>query len=262
MGPCPADQLPDPLAIRRAAELLRHAQYIAVLTGAGASAESGIATFRDALTGQWTKFDPQQLASPIGFQRDPGLVWRWYMERLYWAHEMEPNAAHLALATLETLLPEFTLVTQNVDNLHEQAGSTRVLHLHGSIARFRCNRCSRAHALSDADRQAELPPRCPVCDGPIRPDVVWFGEMLPEDVVRAAWQAAESADVALVVGTSGVVYPAAQLPYVASDAGAFVIDVNPEPSAISAMAHVHLQGPSGEIGPKLLAAVRRRVEQA
>jgi NAD-dependent deacetylase len=248
--------------IEYAAEHLANARRVVCLTGAGVSAESGIATFRDAQTGLWSKFDPQQLASQKGFATNPGLVWRWYMERLYWAHETEPNAGHLALAALEALLPEFTLVTQNVDNLHEQAGSTRVLHLHGSIARFRCNRCSRAHALSDADRQAELPPRCPVCDGPIRPDVVWFGEMLPEDVVRAAWQAAESADVALVVGTSGVVYPAAQLPYIASDNGAFVIDVNPESSAISAMAHVHLQGPSGEIGPKLLAAVRRRVEQA
>ena len=243
--------------IEEAAAQLAAAQRVFCLTGAGVSAESGIATFRDAQTGLWSKFDPQQLASQAGFAADPSLVWRWYMDRLHWVDDSTPNAGHLTLAELETMLPAFTLVTQNVDNLHEQAGSQRVLHLHGSIARFRCNRCDVMYTLKPADRDAEMPPCCIACGDYVRPDVVWFGEMLPQAVLNEAMRAAQEADVALVVGTSGVVYPAAQLPYMAQDAGAYVIDINPDPSEISKLANAYLQGPSGEMMPLLAAATRR-----
>jgi len=241
--------------IEQAATYLAGARRIACLTGAGVSAESGIATFRDALTGMWSRFDPQQLASQAGFAADPGLVWRWYMDRLSWVEEAQPNAGHLALAEIEAATPEFTLITQNVDNLHEIAGSVNVLHLHGSLARFRCNICAKPYTLDPEDRMADRPPGCPACGGPVRPDVVWFGEMLPYDVLQQAITAVEMCDVMLVVGTSGVVYPAAQLPYTAKTAGAFVIDINPEPSSISSMADVYLQGPSGEIGPLLVQSM-------
>ncbi|HXF61891.1 MAG TPA: Sir2 family NAD-dependent protein deacetylase, partial [Caldilineaceae bacterium] len=140
--------------LRQAAALLKRAARVACLTGAGVSAESGIATFRDAQTGLWSKFDPQQLASQEGFAADPGLVWRWYMDRLATVDTVAPNPGHFALAALEARLPDFTLITQNVDDLHERAGSRRVLHLHGTIARFRCNRCDAPYSLRDADRAA------------------------------------------------------------------------------------------------------------
>jgi len=245
--------------IDRAAERLAAARRVTCLTGAGVSAESGIPTFRDALTGLWSKFDPMTLASQEGFAANPGLVWRWYMDRLSWVEEAVPNPGHVALAELEKLMPTFTLITQNVDNLHEKAGSADVLHIHGSLARFRCNRCHAPYTLKPEDEGAQEPPRCLNCGGPVRPDVVWFGEMLPYEVLRGAQQAALTCDVMLVVGTSGVVYPAAELPYTAKSAGAFVIDVNPDPSAISSMADVFLQGMSGEVVPLLAAAVEQRL---
>ncbi len=245
--------------IAHAASHLAKARRVACLTGAGVSAESGIATFRDALTGLWSKFDPQQLASQAGFAADPELVWRWYMDRRAWVDSSTPNAGHMALAEIEALTPDFTLVTQNVDDLHEKAGSVNVLHLHGSLTRFRCNRCSAPHELQTEEIAAAMPPNCVGCGGPVRPDVVWFGEMLPYDILQRAAIAAETCDVMLVVGTSGMVYPAAQLPYTAKAAGAFVIDINPEPSDISMMADTFLQGPNGEIGPKLAAAVTDNV---
>lgn len=228
---------------------------MAALTGAGVSAESGVATFRDAQTGLWSKFDPEQLASQAGFAADPGLVWRWYMARLATVESAVCNPGHLALTRLEQMVPQFTLVTQNVDNLHERAGSQNVLHLHGEISRCRCNVCRRPYALRAMDRTADEPPRCPQCGGLVRPDVVWFGEGLPAHVMDAAWRAAEDCEVCLVVGTSGVVYPAAQLPVVAKQMGAVVIEVNPETTFITAMATVAIAGPSGQVLPRLVQAV-------
>ena len=240
--------------LRQAASLLKRATRVACLTGAGASAESGVATFRDAQTGLWSKFDPQQLASQEGFAADPGLVWRWYMDRLATVDAVAPNPGHYALAALEARIPDFTLITQNVDDLHERAGSRRVLHLHGTIAHFRCNRCDAPYLLRDADRTAEQPPTCPHCGDLVRPAVVWFGELLPGDVLEQAWAAAEQCDVMLVVGTSGVVYPAAQLPQVAQQAGAAIIAVNPEPTPITQRADLFLAGMSGQVLPQVLAA--------
>ena len=241
-----------------ATELLTSARRVACLTGAGISAESGVPTFRDAQTGLWSRFDPQTLASQRGFAADPGLVWGWYMWRLELAERVQPNPGHLALAQLADLLPHFTLITQNVDDLHEQAGSRDVLHLHGTIARFKCNRCDRTHTLQPADRVAEQPPSCIHCGGLVRPDVVWFGEMLPHSVLTDARNAAQSCDVMLVVGTSGLVYPASSLPGMAQDHGAKVIDINPAPSPISQRADLFLQGAAGEILPALAQAVAKK----
>lgn len=241
--------------IQQAAQALAQARSIVCLTGAGVSAESGVATFRDAQTGLWSKFDPQRLASQEGFADDPGLVWRWYMDRLRTVEAAAPNPGHLALARLEALTPAFTLVTQNVDDLHERAGSRQVYHIHGRINHFRCNYCRIAYPLHLHEHAQELPPTCPHCGERVRPDVVWFGESLPGDVVDLAWRAAETCDVMLVVGTSGVVYPVAQLPSVAKQAGALVIDVNPQCTPISELADIFLQGAGGVILPQLLDAL-------
>lgn len=243
--------------VAEAAQHLVNANAVACLTGAGVSAESGISTFRDPQSGHWSKFDPEQLASQRGFKRDPGLVWRWYMERLFSSTvEARPNPGHVALAQIETKLNDrqaaFTLITQNVDNLHEQAGSQNVCHLHGDISSFFCNSCRRDHILSEDERTAEMPPACLHCGNLVRPGVVWFGEQLPVDESEAAWSAAQQCDVMLVVGTSGAVYPAAHLPVLAKENGATVIDINPELDAISTMADIFLQGPSGELLPRIL----------
>ncbi|MCB0159603.1 MAG: NAD-dependent deacylase [Caldilineaceae bacterium] len=241
-------------ALAEAAGRVAHAQRVACLTGAGVSAESGVATFRDAQTGLWSRFNPQQLASQAGFAADPDTVWQWYMARLDAADAAQPNQGHVALAQLAPLVPHFQLITQNVDDLHERAGSRDVIHLHGSIARFRCNRCGQPHMLTAAERAATTPPRCRHCGERVRPAVVWFGELLPEAALHAAWRAAETCDVMLVVGTSGVVYPAAQLPFVAKEQGATIIEINPEPG-VAAVADVVLAGPSGEVAPALVRAV-------
>jgi len=246
------------LVIAEVAALLSEARRVAVLTGAGASAESGVATFRDAQTGLWSRFDAQRLASQEGFIDDSGLVWGWYMHRLATVEVAQPNPGHHALAALAGEVDELTLITQNVDDLHERAGSQHVLHLHGHIGRFHCNECGTAYYLQPQDRIASLPPVCHLCNGYVRPSVVWFGEMLPERVLNAARRAAEQCDVFLVVGTSGIVYPAAQLPTVARNHDAEVVEVNTEPSMLSEVVDYVLLGPSGQILPAILAELRSR----
>ena len=245
----------DAQQIKQASQRLAQAKRIVCLTGAGVSAESGVATFRDAQTGLWSKFDPQRLASQAGFAADPGLVWRWYMARLASVENATPNPGHLALARLEALSSAFTLVTQNVDDLHERAGSQQVLHIHGCINRFRCNYCQAEHPLQPHERQQGLPPTCVRCGDQVRPAVVWFGEALPGQVVDVAWREAERCDVLLVVGTSGVVYPVAQLPALAKRAGAIVIDINPECTPISTLADIFLQGAGGVVLPQVVDAL-------
>lgn len=240
---------------RRAAKMLSDARTVLCLTGAGVSAESGVPTFRDAQTGLYANRDPMDLASPGGFRRDRALVWGWYMERLARLGEVEPNPGHHALAELETSVPRFTLVTQNVDDLHERAGSIDVIHLHGSIARFRCFDCGHPYELRPEERTAPEPPYCPDCGDFIRPDVVWFGEELPGEHLARARQLAMEAQVLLVAGTSGTVFPAAEIPYWAKTNGATVIDVNLEVTPISRIADIFLRGPSGEVLPDLLAAM-------
>lgn len=251
-----------PHDLTTATDLLAAARRVTCLTGAGISAESGVPTFRDAQSGLWSRYDPQTLASPQGFRADPGLVWRWYMWRLDLVSQARPNPGHTALAWLADLLPSFTLITQNVDDLHEQAGSQDVLHLHGNIARFKCNRCGRAHSLRPTERTADRPPVCHHCGGLVRPDVVWFGELLSTETLNRAWAATAACDVMLVVGTSGLVHPAAALPVEALRHGATLIDVNPAPGPISQMATLFLQGPAGEILPDLVRRVTEAKKQA
>jgi NAD-dependent deacetylase len=239
-------------------ETLRQTQHLAVLTGAGASAESGIPTFRDALTGLWARFDAEALATPEAFARDPDLVWGWYEWRRVTALQAQPNAGHRAIAALAARVPVLTLITQNVDGLHERAGSPTVLHLHGSLHSPRCSRCARRYAMPpgipdepEGGRRLS-PPRCPHCGGPVRPGVVWFGEPLDPTTLQAAEAAARQCDLCLSVGTSSLVYPAAALPGIALDAGATLIQVNPGPTPLDGVAHHNLRGTCGEIMPTLV----------
>jgi|YNPBryunderm2012_1023409.scaffolds.fasta_scaffold07125_4 NAD-dependent deacetylase len=239
-------------AIARAAAVLKKATRVVAFTGAGVSAESGVPTFRGA-GGLWEGHPVEQVATPEAFAADPLMVWRFYEQRRINLASKRPNPAHQVLARWQQRFASFVLTTQNVDSLHEDAGSMGVLHLHGSIWRVRCLAC---HGEWE-DRTApfpSLPPRCP-CGGMLRPAVVWFGEALPADVLEASVAACEGCEVLLVVGTSAVVYPAAGLVEVASWAGATVIEVNPQPSALASLAEVALRGPAGELLPRLDAAL-------
>jgi NAD-dependent deacetylase len=224
---------------------------LVVLTGAGVSAESGLATFRGP-EGMWEGRDPMELASPGAFADDPLTVWRFYDWRRKQALKARPNSAHKALAAWEAVRDDFTLVTQNVDGLHERAGSRNVIRLHGSLWRLICTTEQREFDDVREDL-GELPPRC-ACGGMLRPGVVWFGESLPPRAIESADRASRAASVVLVVGTSSLVYPAAALPQVAGAAGAFVVEVNPEPTPLSSHVDERLAGPAGEIVPALAAA--------
>lgn len=233
---------------------------LVVFTGAGVSRESGIPTFRDAQTGLWANYRAEDLATREGFLSNPSMVWDWYDFRRNTVWDAQPNAGHFALAELENHFERFTLITQNIDNLHQRAGSQRVLELHGNIFRYKC--LDRNHPVSLdllADANAS-PPHCPVCNAWVRPDVVWFGEMLPETILNQAFADAQQADVMLIAGTSGVVHPAASIPQVAKEAGATVIEVNPELSALTPfVVDYFLQGPAGEILQTLLSAFKQGV---
>jgi NAD-dependent deacetylase len=218
------------------------------LTGAGVSAESGVPTFRGE-EGLWRTHRPQDLATPEAFRRDPELVWEWYDWRRQRIAPCKPNPAHLTLTEMEAELPEFTLVTQNVDGLHQAAGSQRVLELHGSIWRVRCTACDWIGENYDVPL-SQIPPRCPSCDGPLRPDVVWFGESLPQDVLAVAWEAASRCRSMLVIGTSAVVHPAAALPEIARRNGARLIESNISPTPLTPMADEVLRGPAGDELPR------------
>ncbi len=244
-------ELDDP--VRDLSERIAAATRICVLTGAGMSAESGIATFRDALTGLWSRFDPAQLASEEGFRADPQLVWDWYAERREGVRAAQPNAGHLALGDFAKRRPGvLTLVSQNVDDLHQRAGNADTIRLHGDILADRwlepC-RCGRRRDPHEAT--PGRPPRCPDCGNLVRPGVVWFGEALPEGALEAAERAARAADVMLVVGTSGAVWPAAGLAATARRGGAFVAIVNPHASEIDGAAHVLVPGTAAQVLPRL-----------
>lgn len=237
---------------------LQKAKHIAILTGAGVSAESGIPTFRDAMTGLWEKYDPQQLASEKGFRSDPALVWGWYEWRRSAVISSSPNPAHFAIAQLQQVIPKLTLISQNVDDLHERAGSRDVLHLHGSLNAPHCIDCLQPYdLLRDAScdiRESKRiePPRCLHCGDLIRPGVVWFGESLPLDIWHDAEAASLQCDVLISIGTSGLVYPAANLPRLAKQAGSCVIQVNAEPTDLDQIADFNLHGKAGELLPLLL----------
>lgn len=231
---------------------LRTAQHVAVLTGAGVSAESGVPTFREAQTGLWSQYNPEDLATPEAFRRQPAVVWDWYAWRRRLVAAAEPNPAHRALAALELLAPRLTLITQNVDGLHQRAGSSEVIELHGNLQRIVC---SRDHQVVSAWAETDAtPPHCPACGALLRPDVVWFGESLPPLALQAALDAARDCDVFLSVGTSSLVQPAASLPYEALEHGAITVEVNPSATALTEHATYVLAGPAGHVLPALLHA--------
>jgi NAD-dependent deacetylase len=231
---------------------LRESARTVVLTGSGISAESGVPTFREAQTGLWSRFDPQELATPEAFARDPGLVWDWYAWRRKLVTDARPNAGHLALAEMQHLVPNLTLVTQNVDGLHQEAGNGEVIELHGNIRR---TRCSAEHVVVEANDEEPSPPLCPSCGAPLRPDVVWFGEMLPRRAIEVATAAASGSDVFLSVGTSNLVYPAAALPFEALESGATVAEINPQDTPLTPHADHLLRGPAGDVLPRLIRAL-------
>lgn len=234
--------------------LLQRVESVSVLTGAGISAESGVATFRGP-DGLWSKLKPEELANFDAFLRNPELVWEWYSYRKKIVHEVQPNPAHAALVQLEDLVKDFTLVTQNIDNLHIRAGSKHVLELHGNIERSYCIDC-QAPAESVEVTTKKKVPHCPLCGGLVRPDVVWFGEMLPEGVFEAATEAASRCELFLTVGTSAVVYPAASLPLTARDKGAYVVEVNTERTEISRTVNETLLGKAGDVLPQLMQIMK------
>ncbi|MEO8661798.1 MAG: NAD-dependent deacylase [Bryobacteraceae bacterium] len=229
---------------------MQQAQSVVALTGAGISAESGIPTFRGP-GGLWRDFKPEQLATPEAFSADPELVWEWYEWRRCLIAAAQPNAGHLALAAFERRAPDFVLVTQNVDGLHDRAGSERVVKLHGDIWIDRCVECDGEETVRFDNARVVSSHLCG-CGGLLRPGVVWFGEALPLDAWHSAEQAVRRAEVVLVVGTSSVVYPAAGLVPLAKSAGAKVIEVNPEETAFSGEIDCCLRGKAGEILPALL----------
>src|SRR5438067_9243642 len=231
-------------------ESLRNARRIVALTGAGISAESGLATFRDAQTGLWSKFRPEELATADAFRRNPKLVSDWYTWRREQSLKAKPNAAHYALAEMEKRVPEFALVTQNIDGLHARAGSKRIAELHGNIHRFRCFENNCASDNFDVEHG-----RCRSCGGDLRPDVVWFGEMLPQAALESATAAAEKCDVFFSIGTSSVVYPAADLWRRAKDCGAIVIEINKDPTPLTPLADHSFLGNAGEILPALVRQI-------
>jgi NAD-dependent deacetylase len=249
-----ASALPEDLV-----QKLRNASRVTALTGAGISAESGVPTFREAQTGLWARYDPQELATPEAFRRNPRLVWEWYAWRRELIAEVSPNPAHRAVAELEQRIPHFTLVTQNIDDLHRLAGSRRIVELHGNIGRTKC--LEEGIIVAEWQESGEIPPRCPNCGGLLRPDVVWFGETLPEQALRAAVEATHSCDLFFSIGTSALVHPAAALPYEAVEHGAITVEVNPETTPVTAWMDYVLQGPAGQVLPALLQAAWPRPEE-
>jgi NAD-dependent deacetylase len=240
--------IPDDLA-----QAIRSARAVTVLTGAGISAESGIPTFRDSQTGLWARYQPQELATPQAFAQNPGLVMDWYRWRKQIVDKASPNAGHLALAQLEKLLHNFTLITQNVDGLHERAGSKNIVELHGSLQRLRCSSDTCAYITRDWPEEGLS--RCPECGHLLRPDVVWFGEMLSTTALETAVQAARSSDIFFSIGTSGVVEPAASLPYEALRSGAVIVEINPQPTPLSLSGRYFFPYPAGEALPVIVRAV-------
>lgn len=238
--------------LREIAPILAQARRVVVLTGAGVSAESGVPTFRDALTGLWANYRPEELATPEAFAQNPKLVWDWYQWRRELVERAEPNAAHRALAELENRVPKFTLITQNVDGLHQRAGSRNVFELHGAIRRVKCS--AEGRVVTEWTADGEIPPRCPHCGAKLRPDVVWFGETLPEGALNSAIEASVECDFFCSIGTSGVVEPAASLPSVAAQFGAMTLTNNLDVTTSAAPPAYAINGQAGTILPALLRA--------
>ena len=232
-------------------DVLKGARSVVVSTGAGVSAESGVPTFRGE-EGLWKKFRAEELATFEAFQANPEIVWEWYNYRREIINKIEPNPGHYAIAEMAGLFDKFQLVTQNVDDLHRVAGSEDIVELHGNIKRNRCLDCGQ---VSYDEEFEQFPPLCK-CGGRLRPDVVWFGELLPAGAIEEAFAVSKSCDLFFSVGTSGIVQPAASLPHTAKQHGAFVTEVNIGPTEITFMADLHLKGKSGEILPVVVEKIK------
>jgi len=227
---------------------LREAQHVCILTGAGISAESGVPTFRDAQSGLWAKYDPMDLATPEAFLRDPALLWKWYRWRRELVAEAAPNAGHLALARLASIVPHLTLITQNVDGLHQRAGSNNVIEFHGNLFD---NRCFVEGCIVDEQEDSAVP-TCPGCGGQVRPGVVWFGEAIPENALNESFAAAVDCDAFLSIGTSSLVFPAAGLAEVAKESGATVAEINLNPTGMAAHFDHAIEGKAGNVLPTIV----------
>ena len=232
-------------------ERIKSSSHIVFFTGAGMSAESGISTFRGK-DGIWNKFKPEELANFNAFMKNPSMVWEWYNYRRDIVRQALPNAGHIAIAEFQKYVPKVTVITQNIDNLHKRAGSKKIFELHGNIERNYCVKCKTFY--NDIELKMEIP-KCK-CGGLIRPDVVWFGEYLPEDQFNGAEIAASECDLFFVVGTSAVVYPAASLIYTAKHSGAFITEINIEKTEISSLSNNSFIGQAGKILPEILEKVK------
>ena len=237
--------------IARVKAFIQNAKKITVLTGAGISHESGIPTFRGQ-DGLWKKFRAEDLATNQAFQSNPKLVWEWYDWRRGLIRKVKPNAGHYALVSMENHISSFTLITQNVDGLHRLAGSKNVFELHGNIWRVKCLNCHAVYDNFEVPISKDMLPRCKHCGGLIRPDVVWFGESLPENTLKAAMESAIHCNLMLVVGTSGIVQPVASLPSLAKSKNAYIIEVNPNQTPISLLADESIRGKAAETLPGLV----------
>jgi len=257
MGPDPNFLIPPDLI-----QALDRSRHAVVMTGSGTSAESGIPTFRNAQTGLWAKYRPEDLATPEAFERDPQLVLEWYAWRRELVGAAEPNPGHIAIAELNDLLPHLTLITQNVDGLHQRAGSPSVIEFHGNLMRSRCTAGHPADEIDKIDNTGETPPRCRQCGAMLRPDVVWFGEAIPAVALATALEAVEDCDILFAIGTSAVVQPAAGLAMQAKQHGALLVEVNPEPTPLTRDVDFVLTGSSGRIMPELVNALRSRQDHA
>jgi len=249
--------------MEEAAKLLVRSRFAIAFTGAGISAESGVPTFR-GFNGLWKKYRPEELATPEAFERDPRLVWEFYKWRMNLIKSAKPNRAHYALAELERRGILKAVITQNVDDLHREAGTKNLIELHGNIFRVRCTSCNYRENLKESGRLDEFLsekdlPRCPDCGSLLRPDVVWFGEPLPRRALNEAFKLAERADLVLVIGTSGVVYPAAYIPQIVKETGGKVIEINTEESGITPIADIFLRGRAGEVMGELMNRIGRLV---
>jgi NAD-dependent deacetylase len=234
-------------------DILKAAQRVVALTGAGVSQESGLRTFRDVQSGLWSQYKPEDLASPEAFERDPKLIWDWYASRREKNKDVRPNPGHFALAEMARRVPDFKLITQNVDGLHQRAGSQDVIELHGNIRQVRCSRCGKL--AQEWPENGDEVPTCAFCGGLLRPNVVWFGESLPRPALEAAVLAARACEVFFSIGTSGLVQPAASLAVAAKNHDAWLVQVNTDPEPVSARVDFLLTGKSGELLPEIVAAV-------
>ncbi len=235
-------------------ERLNSANHVVASTGAGVSKESGVPTFRGK-DGLWNKYKPEELANVDAFLANPSLIWKWYKWRRELMDNVKPNPGHDALVEMEQLFSDYTLITQNIDNLHYRAGNSTVIELHGNIMRNRCNDCATYFDLTYDRIDENNPPRCQ-CGGLIRPDVIWFGEMLPVKAIEAAWESTKTCDVFFSLGTSSLVMPAASLPFEAKKFGAFVVEINPEPTDLANIADMQIPLPTGLALPDIVNAVK------